>query len=107
MKLIKQLLKDGVIISGVELIDNKLYYQIDTGMKSDLKLHPRRNHCYDVKTRYQSSEEVFESTEEVIKYIFFHCLCGRDYMNDIMEELIKKYVPKTLLKERLSKYYKK
>lgn len=100
MKLIKQLLKDGVIISGVELIDNKLYYQIDTGMKSNLKLHPCKNHCYDVKTRYSSSEEVFESTEEVIKYIFFHCRCGRDYMSGVMEELIKKYVPKTLLKEK-------
>lgn len=93
MKLIKQLLQDGVPFFGVELIDNRIFYVVDTGMKSTLKLHPLKNHRYDVRTRYNKSEEEFHSTEDVINYIFLHCMCGRDYMSCRMEELVKKYVP--------------
>lgn len=92
MKLIKQFLKEGGVINGVELINNKLYYVIDTGMKSTLKLYPLKNHKYDVITRYQHFEDVeLVNVAELLDFIYEHCMCGRDYMSTSMEELLNKY----------------
>ena len=101
MKLIKQFLKEGGVINGVELIDNKLYYEIDTGMKSSFKIHPSGHHCYWFITRYDlPKEEVFKDIKELVNFIFAKCRCGRDYMSASMLQLVEKYVPEDKLKDR-------
>ena len=102
MKLLKQFLKEGGVINGVELIDNKLYYEIDTGMKSSFKIHPSGHHCYWFITRYGGlpQEEVFDNVKELVNFIFAKCRYGRDYMSASMSKLVKKYVPEDKLKAR-------
>ena len=104
MKLLKQLLKEGIQISGVVLINNKLFYKINTGMKYSIEVHPSRNKCYDVRTLWNDllvnqSEEVFDSLEEMVNFIFFHCRCGEKCKDVNMTNLVDKYV-NPYIKER-------
>lgn len=89
-KLVRDFLKEGGNVS-LTLKEDKLYYTIDTGMKSNFTFRHTIDDNYDVITRYKSFDEHLESVKDLLSCIYDECMCGRDYMSGMLRELLVKY----------------
>lgn len=89
-KLIKQFIKEGGSIS-LSVKNDNLYYVVDTGMKSNLSFRfTKGNECHII-TRYQEFTDEITSVEDILRNIYYNCMCGRDYMNLSIKEMLIKY----------------
>ena len=92
-KLIKQFIKEGGSIS-LSVKNNKLYYVVNTGMKSDLSFRfTKGNECHII-TRYKEFTDKITSVEDILRNIYHNCVwCvyDCDYRNSSIKEMLLKY----------------
>ena len=83
--LIDELLREGLDIS-LFYADDTRWYDLNTGMKSDLKIALVGDRCI-YKGRYT---EIYGEIDDIhdIRRVGERCLCGRDYMSGSWAEFL-------------------
>lgn len=76
--LIVNLLQEGLDIN-MRYVDETIWYDLNTGMKSDLKI-TYIDGKFLYKGRYSEISGVFDDIDD-LRSIGRECMCGRDYMS--------------------------
>lgn len=88
-KLIKELLKENIRVT-IYLIDNQVWYDLNTGTKSEVHVAMETPESVTIKTRYKEygiCEPSVVDIAEVVK----ENMCSRPYIDNAWKDLLKKY----------------
>lgn len=85
-ELINSLMSRGIEVT-LTIKNGTIWYDLNTGMKSHLRIAKHDDETFKYEARYTEGTE--ELSWKCLVYLAQHCLCGREYMRSAWQLLLE------------------